>query len=498
MKKIDIKLGQNINDFLKKIKPKSSKNYSKKKIWIMWDIILGLIKGQSCFLNTIVQWMKHYQKSYDWVKKWKKGKGLSKISQIDKISEYLKEDVNNFKKKYLKNIFSQISVKSFENLKRESIKQRVEEQALLLHDTTDIQKPYARKMEKIAKTRDGSKHKSWRWYYAEWAILFIKWKIIPLLLTLFSWEETSDAKIISRKNIDYIKEIVCIKNIINVLDRWYDGAKYIKEMLEKKESFIIRWIKNKWVISPKYYNEIKWKCETQMERKNIFSSVKDFTKEMKFEKLESHKHYEIGYEKVLRKWEKADSDIEDVIGVNLVVIRLSKESWVEWIEEDIQSYKDEKEEFDKEFYFYTNLNIETIEDGLVIFYLYLKRRKIETWFKYLKQVFNLEKIKVLWYEKIKNMCNLLVFASYYLYDKYYRVLKKYESLSEKSLEKIIKEEEKIKKTQEEKLYIFLLKYYYQYCQQKNLKFTVDSFSRFINKEVWNEIIYCEKVFTDSW
>jgi hypothetical protein len=62
MKKISIKLTKNFTDFIKKIKPKSSKNLSKKNITIISDMIFGLIKGQKCFLNTIVQNMAHYQK----------------------------------------------------------------------------------------------------------------------------------------------------------------------------------------------------------------------------------------------------------------------------------------------------------------------------------------------------------------------------------------------------------------------------------------------------
>ena len=52
-----------------------------------------------------------------------------------------------------------------------------------------------------------------------------------------------------------------------------------------------------------------------------FSTVEEFSKEMDFEQLESHKHYEIAFKKVLKKWENANSDLEDVITVKLVVIR---------------------------------------------------------------------------------------------------------------------------------------------------------------------------------
>jgi hypothetical protein len=62
MKKIDIKLGKNFKDFWNKIKPKSSKNLKKKNISIINEILFGLIKGQKCFLNTIVKNTKNYEK----------------------------------------------------------------------------------------------------------------------------------------------------------------------------------------------------------------------------------------------------------------------------------------------------------------------------------------------------------------------------------------------------------------------------------------------------
>ena len=494
MKKISIKLWKNIKTFLWKIKPKSSKNYSKKSVNNILDIVFGLIKGQKCFLNTIVQNMEHYKDSLEEFKNWNIKKILSKNPQITKISENLNLNLIKFKEKFLKYILWSLELKSFDELKNKSIKDRVFEQWLLLHDTTDIQKPFAKKMEKIANTRDWSKHKSWKWYYIEWTILFFKWKIKPLLLTLFSSKDETDAKKITRKNINFIEKYIYYKKIIHVFDRGYDVANFIKIMIKKGENFIIRWVKNRWIICPEYYEKIKWKWTTKIDRQSIFSKVEDFTREIKFEKIATHKHYDIGFKKILKKWENADKDLNDVISLNLIVIRLKKDSNMDWIEEDLKTFKDAWENFDKEFYFYTNLDIKTAEDALVIFYLYLKRWKIEVYFKYLKQVFSLEKLKILKFKKLENICNLLVFSSYYLYENFYNVLKKFEKLEIKSLENILIEERKDRNNLE----ILILKYYFQYCEQLNLNFTADSFSSFINFEIWNEIIYCEKIFFESW
>jgi hypothetical protein len=38
-----------------------------------------------------------------------------------------------------------------------------------------------------------------------------------------------------------------------------------------------------------------------MDNQNIFSKLEDFTKEMEFKTLDTHKHYEIAYKSVLKK-----------------------------------------------------------------------------------------------------------------------------------------------------------------------------------------------------
>ena len=96
--------------------------------------------------------------------------------------------------------------------------------------------------------------------------------------------------------------------------------------------------------------------------------------------------------------------------------------------------------------------------------------------------------------RVKNICNLLIFSSYFLYENFYNVLNKFASLDKKSLENILIEEKK----DSSNLELLILKYYFQYCEQKNLEFNADSFANFINFEIWNEIIYCEKIFFESW
>jgi hypothetical protein len=81
------------------------------------------------------------------------------------------------------------------------------------------------------------------------------------------------------------------------------------------------------------------------------------------------------------------------------------------------------------------------------------------------------------------MCNLVVLASYFLYENFYNIFTEYENLSEKSLEMIVHEQNKKenhnKKSLNQDISLSLLYYYSQFCNQKHLKFTPDSFSKFV-------------------
>jgi hypothetical protein len=43
-----------------------------------------------------------------------------------------------------------------------------------------------------------------------------------------------------------------------------------------------------------------------------------------------------------------------------------------------------------------------------------------------------------------------------------------------------------------------LYYYSQFCNQKHLKFTPDSFSKFVFHTMWDEVIYCKIPPQNSW
>ncbi len=530
-KTITNKLKQDINNFLNEFKPKTSKNIPKVKKNKIFDFLYWLICWQECYLNTVFQNTMHYEKKQKEFSNGKRIKPLRNTAWIDKLSNYLLFSLNKVKQSYYSMLNKKITnTKSFNDLKWLSLKERVYNQVLRLHDTSDIQKPHAKKMEKVSPTRDWSESKPWKniqwqWYYAEWTVIYFQNKMLPFILNIFSskdkkyikWDnKVADSKEVSKENMKEWKNYNFLKFTIDIFDRWYDVFEFMKDLIDSWIKFIIRWKKTVSVIDIEYFHKIVWTLDTQMERENIWSRTEDMAKELDYVSNEDYDWFDVWYKNVYKKWPNFKKDKNDIIAVTLVSARLNKK--VEWIPEDLDTNEDEKEVEDnkgnknkkksknkkeyseREIYFFTNLDIETPDDALVIFKLYLKRRSIETWFRYLKQVFWLEKICLLKFEKIKNFCNLLVMASAYFYDRFYSIQNEQEYI--KSMIKDDKIEEVVE-SKTIKFSNFILLYYLQFCIQKGIKkITVDSYTKFINHEMGDTIMYsyhfsvCE--YLNSW
>ena len=496
-KTITTKIKLDINNFLKEFKIKSSKFLPKIKIDKIFDFIYWLIWWQECFLNTIFQNTKHYKNKQNDFSNWKRWKPLKNSSGIEKLSSYLFFNLNKIKQAYFSKLNKEIiNTRSFNDLKWLLPQERVFEQVIRVHDTTDIQKPYAKKMEWVWKARNWSEHKSWKWYYAEWTIIYYKNKIYPFILNLFSpnnkkyikWEnKTADSKEVSKENMkEWLKICNFLKVVIDIFDRWYDVFKFMKDLIKLWIIFIIRWRKTALVIDIEYFHKILWKLDTQMERESIWSRTEDIAKELDYVSHKYYEWFEVWFKKVYKKWPDFKKDTSDILPITLVSARIINKK-VKWINEDLDTENDNNE---REIYFFTNLNIETSDDAMVVFWLYLKRRNIETWFRYLKQVFKLEKIRLWKFIKLKNLCNLLVFASAYFYDRFYWMNKEKENIEWSFEDKLfdnIQEKELEKKDYNN----FILSYYVQFCIQKGIKITVDSYTKFINYEIGDTILYSD-------
>jgi len=531
---------KDVNNYLKKITPKRASNLKKKGIWVIMDIIFGLIVWQKCFLNTIVQNMQHY---LDCLAEYKKGlrkKSLSKPAQIGKISDYLENNLKAFQSSFLTYIFSNIIAFSFEDLRWKTIKERVYHQLLCIHDTTDIQKPFAKKMEDVWKTRDGSKKVNGRGYYAEWSMIQYQEKFFPVAFNLFSPNDTkyitdtknADSKEVCKENMSLLSSYMVMRVMIHLLDRWYDESRFIKSLVVSNELFVIRWVKSKSVIDKEYYHQIINRCPTQLDKKNIFSTLEVYAQSMSFLRHKDYRWFTISWKEVYRKWHDYLDDTRDIVPITLIVVNIIDPKVV-WINEDLDQTpkEDDEDQPERVLYFYTNVPVKTIDDAIVLFLLYFKRRAIETWFKYLKQVFKLEGICMIWFTKLKNLCDLLVPATYYLYDRYFQVkdcmpvhdnksLKSQEAKqgieNVQSLERAIwnqgqaidnePSQEVAPKNQEHIIpsgvIAFMYSLYIQYCRQTNLTINPQSFAKFINHTVGDLIVYTNvggvKFTCDTW
>ena len=472
MKKvITFSLKKSINFYFSRIKPRFKKKKSLTKWKKLYWLLYWLICGQSCFISKIVEntpcfiaWQNNYEK-------WKKSKKLNKNAQIQKVSDYLSKWVLpitqalNWYLSYLAkdwfwwfiNYQENISNFNFNNHVWIHISERVNNTIIISHDTTDIQKPYARKMENLCICRDWSNSNSktwkcntWKWYLAEVSVAWFQWRLHPLLVNLYSskekWYKSTGSE--TEKNIKILNNhgIWNKSWYVSVLDRWYDDSSFMLISINEHQiPFIIRWTSKRNVISQNEFHDIikSGEANTKAYRENMFVKVENFIKHKmryKFQKYsdiypeywnedcsEYYKFnwFEVAHALVYLKHKDNDPKNKDsVVPVNLVAVRVIENSKnkdgedVKWIDEDLLSNSFSNGKWERLIYFYTSLPVHSIDDAVYVLFVYLMRWYVETYIRYLKQIFELEKVCIMDFNKIKNLCKLLPITTHYLYEKY--------------------------------------------------------------------------------
>ncbi len=432
-KSASVKIVKSIKRYLVKVKPRQSKNFFEKNWNKISDLILGLIIGQSCFLNTIAENTLHY------TKKKEKGKCLVKTAQIEKLSGHLLyAEINQVTSSFL-NYLQKLFRDDFPQ-RIKSIKRRIYEKKLVLHDMTDIQKPDAYKMENLCTCRDGScssakKTKTGKGYLVEGCGGYWKGRFYPFILNLYS----------------------------------YVGKDF---QSEKKEV----------------------EANLEKEKSEVFYPLEKFLKKLKFKKYADYTWFSIAWEKIYIQGEDYPKKANDILPVYLISVRLNDEK-KEGIEEDIFEKKDKRGEH--EIHLYTTENVETIEDAIVLFFCYLKRWKIETYFRFLKQVFGLEKVKLEKFEKIKNLLKLLPIATNFLCAKFHEFQQIEEQRNTINLNQIFQKDKKKRSNSsiEQELLFF---WYKSFCREKGLTENPDSFAKAIHNLAGNEVnLIIDYQFYDS-
>jgi len=555
------KVEKSIDKYLGEIKPILSSKDRKKEWQKIKDLLLGLLKGKSCFLNTITENTKHYQKKEEEFTKGKRKKGLNKNAQIDKLSAYLcfsiisKIALVSYLKFLGRKYFSQ---KNPDSDKNHSIKEKIYHKKLCLHDGTDIQKPYAKRreeerkkekknvsanevnadlqkdwkeedkkrskehraeenkdekiqeqgkktrkgMEKLCNCRDGSKSsakkiKVNKGYLVEGSAGFYRGRFFPFLLNTWSYleEKFKNEKEKTLENIKTLKKNRLCQQFLHIFDRGYDDVQFmLKAIKDLRIKFLIRANLKRNIVLKRTYDIFLEEKKTKKEALKLFKPMKDIiNKEIYFQKHPEYDWFEIASSAVYlkgRDFSRRKDLKEDLIPVNLVAVRIinKNKEGIEGIEEDL-----EQGEKEREIYFFTNDPIETIDDAIVIFYCYLKRWKIETWFKLLKQIFGMEKICLDSFVKIKALISLLPLATNYYYKFFNKFEKKEQEIKKGESSKEVFEKNKYKRTQEAILGELIFCCFKSFCSQKNRTTNPHSFTEFIHDAIGFKISYPEKI-----
>jgi Transposase DDE domain len=260
---------------------------------------------------------------------------------------------------------------------------RVQSNTVLALDLSDIRKEYARKMENLATVRDGSTgelHQGY-WLCDVTAAEAQGSEIVPLYQKLFSVE----AKDFTSENAEVLAAVDLIRTHtqgrgIWTMDRGGDRKKLLEPLLDRGQRFVIRSTGKRTVIDRRGLQgsvaEVAGRCRLRHQARII--KIQDG----------QEKTYELHYGaepihlpgRTEKLWLVAIAGFGEeplMLLTNLpVVARDSQSLW--WI---VQTY--------------------------------LTRWKIEETFRYIKQSYNLEDVRVMKYQRLKNLVTLVTAVAYF-------------------------------------------------------------------------------------
>jgi hypothetical protein len=261
--------------------------------------------------------------------------------------------------------------------------QRVEANTVLCLDLSDIRKEYAQKMEHLASVRDGSRGEihSGYWLCDITAAEVNGSEIIPLYQKLYSTE----AKEFLSENAEALAGVDLLRahtqgRGIWAMDRGGDRKKLLEPLLDRRERFVIRSTGKRFVIDRKHIKrsvtELGTKCRLRYQARIV--KVQD------------------GHEKIydLRYGVERIRLVGRDEPLHLVVIAGFGEEPI-WL--------------------LTNA-LEGARDSPSLWWIapiYLTRWKMEETFRFLKQSYNLEDIRVMKYQRLKNLVVLVMAAAYF-------------------------------------------------------------------------------------
>ena len=258
---------------------------------------------------------------------------------------------------------------------------RVGDETLLILDPTDITKRYAEKMEYLAKVHDGSEKKIGKGY---WMIEVIaaergERNITPLYQSLYSQKAPG----FDSENTEILNAVDAVgkhtgKRGIWVIDRGGDRLKIMKPLLKDERQFIIRMRGDRHV----FYRG-RERAMIDLAQGCPLPYADRIVKEVKGHEIAYNVQY--GFRKIKLPWHTKPLHLLVVTGFGqiplmlLTTIELRKNRTLLW---------------------------SVLES-------YLTRWRIEETIRFIKQSYDLEDIRVLTYERLKNMMALVLAAVYF-------------------------------------------------------------------------------------
>ncbi len=259
---------------------------------------------------------------------------------------------------------------------------RIGQETVIALDLSDLDKPYAEKMEYLAFVRDGSTGEIRSRGY--WLIDVLGAdvegeELIPLYGELYS-QEAKDFKSENRQILnamDRVRERIGQKGIW-AIDRGGDRSKLLKGFLERKIRFVVRLVGDRDLIlkdgQKKNALKIAWECHCPHQR------------ELKVEKDGETKKKTICVGQIRVKLSFSEE------ALFLVVVK----GWGE-----------------KPMMLLTNVTVKS-QGVMRILEIYLTRWKCEESYRFIKQAYNLEDIRVLSYTALRNMMVLVQAVFYFV------------------------------------------------------------------------------------
>jgi hypothetical protein len=345
------RLGYEIKRDLANFSKKISKGLKRPKSKFVVQMLYGILAGNKVHLSEIAR-------------------SLNEDITLKKTIDRLSRNLFHFSEKDI----------VMDNYISEVKKQIDEEQAVIVIDNSDITKPCSPKMEAISDVHDGSTGEIRKGYFTVEAAVLSKDKKMPMPVyeKIFSSAEEGFISM-TYENLCCLESLSAHfeKSCVRTLDRGFDANDYYRYFLKNDEKFVIRTKKNRNVI---YRNKTK----------NIMDVANLYKGNYRMDFMDKHgKKIEckISYIPV-KLCEFPDKNL-----VLVVVYGFGKEPML----------------------LLTNLELtEKKKLCMIAAKVYLMRWRIEEYFKFKKQQFGLEDLRVMTLQSIRNLNLFATLAAGYI------------------------------------------------------------------------------------